>query len=50
MVVKYLKKETSSYIGTSPDSQWISNENLGKSMSVFDFRKLVEIARNGIKI
>jgi hypothetical protein len=36
MVVKYLKKGTTSFIGTSPDSQWISNENLGNSMPVFD--------------
>jgi hypothetical protein len=50
MVVNYLKKETNSSIGTSPDLQWISNENLGKSMSVFDFMKLIKIARNGLKI
>jgi hypothetical protein len=50
MVVKYLKKGTTSSIGTSPDSQWISNENLGESRSVFEFRKLIKIARNGLKI
>jgi hypothetical protein len=27
MVVKVLKKETTFSIGTSPDSEWISNEN-----------------------
>jgi hypothetical protein len=46
MVVKYLKKGTTFYIRTSSDSKWISNENLGKSMSLFDFRKLIKIDRN----
>jgi hypothetical protein len=50
MDVKYLKKETTSSCGTSPDLQWISIENLGKSRSGFDIRKLIKIARNGIKI
>jgi hypothetical protein len=47
---KVLKKGITSYIGTSLDLKWISNENLGKSRSVFDFRKLIKIARNGLKI
>jgi hypothetical protein len=50
MVNKVWKKGTSSSIGTFPYSKWISNENLGKSRSVFDFRKLIKIARNGLKI
>jgi hypothetical protein len=36
--------------GVLADSQWISNENLGESRSVFEFRKLIKIARNGLKI
>jgi hypothetical protein len=35
MVDKDLKKGTMFSIGTSPDSKWISIENLGKSRSVF---------------
>jgi hypothetical protein len=29
--------------------QWISNENLGNSRSIFEFRKLIKIAKNGLK-
>jgi hypothetical protein len=50
MVEKVFKKGTTSYIGTSPYSKWISNENLGKSRYAFDFRKLIKIARNGLKL
>jgi hypothetical protein len=50
MVENFLKKGTSYSIGTSPDSKWISNENLGKSRSIFKFRKLIKIGRNGLKI
>jgi hypothetical protein len=50
MAENVLKKGTAPSIGTSLDSKWISNKNLGKSMSVFDFRKLIKIARNGLKI
>jgi hypothetical protein len=49
MVDKDLKKGTMFSIGTSPDSKWISVENLGKSRSVFDFRKLIKISQNGLK-
>jgi hypothetical protein len=38
------------FLGISPYSQLISNENLGKSRSAFEFRKLIKIASNGIKI
>jgi hypothetical protein len=50
MVEKVLKKGTAYSIGTSPYSKWISNEILGKSRSILDFRKLIKIARNGLKI
>jgi hypothetical protein len=50
MVEKFLNKLITSSIGTSPDSKWISNENLRKSSSVFDFRKLIKIVRNRLKI
>jgi hypothetical protein len=50
MVNKALKKGTTYSIGTSPDSKWILNKNLGKSRSVFDFRKLFKISWNGLKI
>jgi hypothetical protein len=50
MVEMVLKKGTTSSIGTSLNSKWISNENLGKLMIVFKFRKLIKIARNGLKI
>jgi hypothetical protein len=49
MVVKVSNKGTSFPIGTSY-SKWISNEKFGKSMSVFEFRKLIKIVRNGLKI
>jgi hypothetical protein len=35
MVEKVFKTGTTYSIGTSPDSKWISNENLGKSRAVF---------------
>jgi hypothetical protein len=36
MVETVLKKEKTSSIGSSPDLKFISNENFGKSGSVFD--------------
>jgi hypothetical protein len=36
-------------IGTSSDSKLILNYKIGKSRSIFDFRKLNKIARNGLK-
>jgi hypothetical protein len=50
MVVKGLKKGITFSIGTSSDSKWILNYEFGKSRSVFEFRKLIKIARNGSKI
>jgi hypothetical protein len=50
MVVKVLKKGTTFSKGMSSDSKWILNYKFGKSRSVFDFRKLIKIARKGIKI
>jgi hypothetical protein len=50
MIQKVLRKGITSSIETSPDSKWISIENLGNSISIFDFRKLIKIARNGLKI
>jgi hypothetical protein len=50
MVVKVLKKGTTFFIGTSSDSKWILSYKFGKSMSIFDFRKLIKILRKGIKI
>jgi hypothetical protein len=50
MVENFLENGTTSPIRTSPYSKWISNENLGKSISNFDFRKLIKIPRNGLKI
>jgi hypothetical protein len=50
MVEKVLKKRTTLSIGNPSDSKWISNENLGNSRSIFEFRKLIKIARNGLKI
>jgi hypothetical protein len=50
MVLKDLKKMTTSSIGTSLDWKLISNENLGKSRSIFNFRKLIKIGRNGLKV
>jgi hypothetical protein len=50
VVVKVWKKGTTSSIETSPDSKRILNQNLGKSSSVFDIRKLIKIARNVLKI
>jgi hypothetical protein len=50
MAEKFLKKGTTSSIGTSPDLKWISNDNLGNSRYVFYFRKLIKISKNGLKI
>jgi hypothetical protein len=50
MVEKVLKKGTTFSIGTSPDSKCISNENLGNLSSIFEFRKLIKIVWNGLKI
>jgi hypothetical protein len=50
MVVKVLKKKITFSIGSSLDSKWIMNSNFEKSRSIFDFRKLNEIAGNGLKI
>jgi hypothetical protein len=50
MVEKVLKKRKTFSMGTSSYSNLILNEKIGKSMSVFKFRKLIKIARNGIKI
>jgi hypothetical protein len=47
--VKVLKKGTTFFIGTSSDSKWILSYKFGKSMSIFDFRKLIKILRKGIK-
>jgi hypothetical protein len=46
MVVKILKKGTMFSIGTSSDLKCILNYKFGNSMSVFDFRKLIKIAKN----
>jgi hypothetical protein len=35
MVEKVFKTRATYSIGTSPDSKWISNENLGESRAVF---------------
>jgi hypothetical protein len=35
---------------TYSDSKWILNKKIGNSRSVFDFRKLIKISRNGVKI
>jgi hypothetical protein len=48
--VNVLKKGTTFSIGISSDPKWILNKKFGKSMSVFDFRKLIKIVRNGPKI
>jgi hypothetical protein len=37
-------------IGTSSDLKFILNKKFGKLRSLFDFRKLIKIARNGPKI
>jgi hypothetical protein len=50
MVVKILEKGTTFSIGISSDPKWILNQKSEKSMSVFEFRKLIKIARNGPKI
>jgi hypothetical protein len=50
MVVRVLKKGTSFSIGTSPDSKYILNYKFGNLRFVFEFRKLIKIARNGLKI
>jgi hypothetical protein len=50
MVVKGAKRGTTFSIGTFSDSKQVLNENLGNSRSVFGFRKLIKIARNGLKI
>jgi hypothetical protein len=43
------ERETFS-IETSSVSKWILNKKFGKSRSIFEFRKLMKIARNGPKI
>jgi hypothetical protein len=48
--VKDLKKGTTFSIGISLDPKWILNQKFGKSRSVFNFRNLIKIARNGLKI
>jgi hypothetical protein len=40
---------TTFYIGTCSDLKWILNLKNRKSRSVFDFRKLIKIAKNGQK-
>jgi hypothetical protein len=50
MAMKVLKKGTTFSIGISSDPKWIFNEKFRKSRSVFDFRKLIKIARNTSKI
>jgi hypothetical protein len=45
---KVFMKGTTFSIGTSPYSKWILNQNLGKTMSVFDFKNLIKIAINGL--
>jgi hypothetical protein len=48
--MKDLKKGTTFCIGISSDPKWILNQKFGKSRSVFNFRNLIKIARNGLKI
>jgi hypothetical protein len=50
MVVNFMKKGTTFSIGTYSDSKRILSYRFGKSMSVFDFQKLIKIDRNGLKI
>jgi hypothetical protein len=50
MLVKVLKKGTSFSIGMSSDLKWILNYKFGKLRTIFEFRKLIKIARKGLKI
>jgi hypothetical protein len=50
MILKDLKGGITLSIGTSSDLKFILNKKFGNSRSVFDFRKLIKIARNGPKI
>jgi hypothetical protein len=50
MAKKVLKNVTTFSIITPSDLKWISNENLGNSRSVFDFRKFIKIVRNELII
>jgi hypothetical protein len=45
-----LEKMITFSIETPSNSEGIFNKILGKSRSVFEFRKLIKIARNGLKI
>jgi hypothetical protein len=50
MVLKILKIGTTFSVDTPLDSEGILNNNLGKSRSVFAFRKLIKIDRNRLTI
>jgi hypothetical protein len=50
MVWKILERRTTFSIGTSSILEGIWNKKIGKSRSIFEFRKLIKIARNGPKI
>jgi hypothetical protein len=50
MGLKDWNRGTTFSIETSPDSKLILNYKFGKSRSVFEFGKLIKIARNGLKI
>jgi hypothetical protein len=50
MVVNVLKNGTTLSIGISSDLKCILNKKFGNLMFVFEFKKLIKIARNGLKI
>jgi hypothetical protein len=50
MVVKDLNKGTTFSIATYSDFKWILKYKIGTSRSIFEFRKLIKLARNGPKI
>jgi hypothetical protein len=50
MVLKDFNRGTYFTIGTSSDSKFILNLKFGNSRSIFNFGKLIKIARNGLKI